>query len=345
MLYIKVAGTQLYRDFEKYYEEIRILYPSIERIQRSGLLTKQDYSDWSRFSKVFTEFIRTGIKVSTYVMEHKEVPANKTKRMEVSMRTFLSISRMPTKPLNWITRNEKNFQTLLESKQYPDKQVGSDSLFQEGNFLVHNTINVSGRELEKFKRIIQEVTRMSKSSGVPNLTKTLYGDVYFVAKIRQANLLAWYDYGKDTISVRISKDSEDDLIRSFIHELGHRLWRKFLSRPIQEQWVRYHSQISSSDVKVEMPKVGEPLGLIDNKGQNPIIQKIVGTLFFISDTEFFQYRDIKKHLQRQQAYPTVYASTSYEEHFCEALAMYVTNTLPRSHAEMFEKIIVRGGTV
>lgn len=327
-------GKDIYRKFRNTYD---IVLEGVEKFMDE----EPTYQSKVVSKRLLMPLIYVGMELSKFVLQNKSIPSRSKKDLEMSTRAFMKVKRAPTKPRTWLQRNEKRIRFLLETQRFPEKSLGQDELFKIGPFEVHNTIGAEGKELDMAKDLIRKSHKAIMSSSIPNTSKLLYGKIFLTGQLLKAHTLAWYDIGDDTISIRIRKKIDSDAIHSLTHEFGHRLWRKFLDDDKKRQWTRHHHNVANSN-DMPMPDVGDPLGFPLKGMKEPIIQKIDGLNYYVNDTGYLTYDQIKDAYRQEFSYPTKYSSTSVEEHFCEAFAMYCLGVLPSEHEEAFDKYIIRG---
>jgi len=131
--------------------------------------------------------------------------------------------------------NPKEFTKLLLTKEafhldrfnewFPNlKEIEEKEEESVENFKVVFDDAVKGIAKEKVYEFITKASSYLKKFG---LSKILHGKVFVVDKL-PGNYIAVYEGNSDVIKVsrRAAKKYSDDMGRNFIHELGHRLWRK-----------------------------------------------------------------------------------------------------------------------
>lgn len=321
-------------------------------VQRDGITDEKfrksvNYEDirlYQTFKGGITDIILNGQDLSKYVLRNKDVPGGDAKRVEMATRAFLSVKRPPNKPISWLERNLRHLEYLYSTKDLPEKSLGSESMFRLGDFTLHNTIGAGGRDIEEIVRVVRTSSELVRSSGVPHAQSLLYGEVLVVGRLLGANTLAWYNPSRDDISIRAKSKFNHNVVKSLTHELGHRLWRKFLGMPVKSEWGKWHD-LCYFNTKVTMPEVGEKLLIQVGRKKNPVVQRIEGLNFFIAEDQYVTWNQLYKVYKGIQGYPTAYAATNEEEHFCEAFALYCLDELEAKHKGAFESIIIRGDTL
>ncbi|MDB4278633.1 hypothetical protein N9917_03445 [Deltaproteobacteria bacterium] len=282
----------------------------------------------------------------------KVAPKGQAKKLEQAARVIVSARRRPKNYIKWWAKNQKHFDLLLEADGWDDKSENSSVLFKLGPFSIHNTLNLSGEELEGVTQAFKKVVRVAKKTGLSDFKKVMYGDVFVVGRIQQAHTVAWYYPAEDTVYVRPYNKAGNDETTSLLHELGHRYWKKFADRSKKEQWVRLHRRMSGKGVgkeeigEVQLPGVGEVVTIAKFKGRGrnrrqPVVTEIKGNQIFVDTGGFFTREQFYNHAYnaaKRGRFPSAYAATNYEEHFCEALAHRAVGKLKPEAVAAFDEI-------
>lgn len=318
--------------------------------------------------------LNTGHSLSRFILEHKAVPKAKAKRLMKALQVLIKARRAPRKLEPWIEKMAPGIQVMLESERWPlkaDQPDAEDVKFKLGPFEVHNTLALQGKELDATKSAIDKATRFIKKSKVPRSNDLLYGPIMIVDKLSQPRTLAWYYPQDDTVYLRPHTKVGFGEVHNLIHELGHRYWAKLAPREKKAAWDRHHRSLRDGiDPAVEDPmeleevkelaalKPGDPFPLKIKgfiRGGPPKVTDVIprgrdvgirienerGKSAVISLREMARaVAATQARNQRVAQFPTPYSSTDWEEHFCEAFAMYAMGKLPIEHKEAFEKIWV-----
>lgn len=299
--------------------------------------------------------IQSGFKIAEGILSTRSIPPRKAKGLEMAYRLFANSRRMPKDVYKWWDKNKKRLDLILDAAtNWPEKQEGSDELFRLGSFRVHNTVGATGAELESLKKTIQVAEKMIRNNSVPGFSRVLYGDIHVVSRITKAHSAAWYYPADDSIYLRRDKKTGKDEVQSLIHELGHRYWDKFAKTPQKQAWVKHHQEVEDNEVPMEdvhIPTVGESLPGTKVPGVkgDPIVVKDDGSnLYFEGRSrgklttytipKYKAYLFLQEQIKRNRNFPTPYSSKNAEEHFCEALKLMATGTLPEEHAIPFTAI-------
>lgn len=153
-----------------------------------------------------------------------------------------------------------------------------------------------------------------------------YGIVEFVKNI--TNAAADYTSEKDYIRVN-TKNSKEEIIRYFIHELGHRLYDRYLSEHIKERIkTRYNF------TKNKKFRTGDKL--INNDGEKFIFLKYEnGKILCKSVIDNKHYYITFDSIKKVNGIDFVNVPTSYslkneEEFFAELFSLYIINNLDKN---------------
>jgi hypothetical protein len=303
----------------------------------------------------WVQLMNRGYKIAEGILSTRSTPATKAKGLEMAYRLFVNSSRMPKDVYAWWEKNQRHLDLILEAAtKWPEKQEGSEELFTEGSFRVHNTVGATGAELEGLKKTIVAAEKMARKTPVPGFTRVLYGDIHVVARLTKAHHAAWYYPADDSLYLRRGSKTGKDEVQSLVHELGHRYWAKFADKAKQDAWKRHHYEIENNEVPpedIKLPDVGDAVPevkLTGHKG-DPVVSRTDEANFYfdvpyrgavrtfsIARVKLFMLR--REQLKRTRNFPTAYSAKSYEEHFCEALKLLAAGVLPADHAVPFKAI-------
>lgn len=307
-----------------------------------------DMKAWSRRRMPAWDFFRVAPRWANQVLRTKAIPAGKHKAVEVAVRV-LNRRDLPKDEANWFVQNQKRFELLREAASWPERALtsgtasesgaGGDDVFSLGGFTVHNTVGAKGAALEGAKAVIAAAA--SASAGPVPLTEMAYGNLYLVGRIKRPNWAAWYMPTEDEVYLRpqVKGLPVETSAQHLLHELAHRFWRKRLSADAKKRFVRHHSQLGVG-AHASFPPTGTVIeGLKVNKKTPKVISYEGGHAVLVdAETEAPLGKvDLGKFLgwmgevTKQNAYPTPYAATDAEEHFCEAAALAAQGRLAEPH--------------
>lgn len=275
------------------------------------------------------------------IIADKEIPKGKTTQFSKAAQFFTPRSTKVNPNLDpqiWIDKATPLIQFLLSSNTWETKQEAS--LIPMGSFKVHNTIRVSNETLQGIKEQILHAEILIKASAFPGFHKVLYGDVFLVNQLRGATTMAWYNRGTDMVYLRPRIKWTVERLESFIHELGHRYWTHFADPAKKEAWDQYHRMIELP-TKVPAPVVNTPVPWLDNKVIHKITGKDKSLQLWTGPNTYFDaagFAAMYRQWAKLESFPSLYASESTEEHFCECLAFLTVGTLKPNLAKSFRDI-------
>ena len=301
------------------------------------------------FAMVWRRLINSGREVATWVVETRAIPPGKVKAVELAARLFLASSRDPKDCPAWWEKNKKHAETLLEALSWPEKVEGGDGVQEKvtvGPFMMHNTLHLEDEKLASTIAVVEKATARIRASN-SKFAKVLYGDVFIVGKISQSRERAWYYIKDDSLYLRLMTGLTE--VRSLCHELGHRYWHKFLQGDAPRQWrTTYFKMKNLNTPKVELPKVGEPLGVsVKGHAEMPLVEsygysgrgtRVINLVGGGAVTVSGIFEALEK-MAVATKFPTPYAATSAEEYFAECFADYVGGTLAPEHVKLFEEAV------
>lgn len=352
----RVQPAQLQEMADLYLKNLTVLTSSLADMDRSPIGSRDWTFALNYASKGWTNAINAGKRLVPMLMGTVVIPPSKVKKFESAARTIIQ-SRSTRNIQKWAVRNLKHLQLIAEAAT--DWEIigedGGDQVFPIADFDVINTLGLVGKDLDPIKIAIARAFHGLKNSGVVKVKSILRGEVHLVGKLRQAQMLAWYDLTDDSLYIRPFASASKDATHSLIHELGHRYWNKYASRAAKSAWRDHHSDIERKAVtvdpeSVDFPEVGETVEMAKPKGRGkkrakPSVVRITGEspdrMFWTSADRYFSEEMFLRGAQRKaqwDRFPTAYSSQDPQEHFCEALALYARGNLDPQHAEVFEEI-------
>jgi hypothetical protein len=244
---------------------------------------------------------------------------------------------------------------LLQSKNWIDKVSDGQEIFSVGLFEVHNDASLVGRKLKDIHEKIQISNDLVRLSEIPKVKQILYGDIFLTQKITGGErAAAVYHRDLDAITIDVSNRSmsfyTDDastprntFVHSVVHELGHRYYKKVLSRNQRNSWIKLWEQIRKKPVLWAMPQVGyvfDKNTLIEGKysiGGRQLV-KIEDNIYVLDDGHRMTEATVRKYMQdegKQARYSTWYGQTKAEEEFCESFALLVLDRLKETRRRPF----------
>ena len=172
-----------------------------------------------------------------------------------------------------------------------------------------------------------------------------------------ADVLADYNYVKDTMRIK-GKRPDASFVKSFLHELGHRLWYVHLSQQLRSMVKNKYSHMLL-DVKYVNLKIGDIVGLkdgfeiqIDKVGyggySGVVLEKPPRKRMFkegdrvsikaVKETSVSTLNE-KKYEPDEASFPTTYSQKSPEEFFAECFAFFMLGTLSKTLTSWMTELI------
>jgi uncharacterized protein YjbI with pentapeptide repeats len=305
--------------------------------------------------------IGVGRTAVDYILDKLVVPPNQTKSFEVAARLVkTSGSNPPRNVFTWWDENEGRLALIANGYLYwPERTEGTKELFRVGSFSVHNTINLKGAKLNQIKEILETAEATLAKNCIPDLDKTLYGDVYLVPQIQAATTIAWYNIDADKVYLRSTKNDKWNELEGIIHELGHRYWNKIAPEQKKAAWGAWYKKQKNATVEIPKPgdvceafnvspeTQGQGLATItvlavetgfNRRGQLTGEIKLEVRTETKIDIGYIPLDKLEQNWGTMQNFPSSYAAKDAEECFCETLAFYAMGVLPAKYATPFRAI-------
>ncbi len=258
----------------------------------------------------------------------------------------------------WMMDRKKHITDMLDLFKHPLREEGDNSV-EVGPFTLTNPINLSSDKVEEMVDACTRALTFCTNSLAPKFPQALYGDVVLVEKLERASWYAWYNRVKDDITMKYMSRDKDEFIKTFIHEIGHRYYQKILPKNKKMLWQLYDRSCHYAQRINLRDWVEKDIGLyatkkrtktvIGAKGDQRAFIYLVRPNGVYLETEdgniIGGYKE--KHIidfikARTGIFPTKYATTSAEEHFCEALSYKAVGKLHPKTLDAFNSIIIDG---
>lgn len=316
--------------------------------------------DTSELWVKWREFYHAGLAWVDYVIDNTAIPSSLAKGIEMAARVFRTrygFGKGPKPSIaGWYKKNGKRFWLLHKAADWEDRSE-NDGLFQHGPFTIHNTVGASEKDLQIVKAIIDRAMRAIGKTELSGMKQSATGTIVLVGQIKRKNWAAWYMPAKDVIYLRpkIRGASVDDIAKHLIHEVCHRFYRKHLGAGIKKAWSRYHAQMSVPDFSVgELPEPGTTLSEVlkvnnkqvkvdsyDELGRAVLLDaKTNQPLGTVDRTKLRGWIARVTHVGK---FPSIYAASDDEEHFCEAVAHKGMGSLKPDNLKAFNEIVLGQG--
>lgn len=314
------------------------------------------------YQRVSNADIVTVVLLADFLYHKIDFPKGKARRVRAIKNKLkkASLRPMANGNIKWYVARMSHIEDMLELLKYPLKQASSHKTL--GPFTLKNPIHLSEGKVLKIETACKEALALCTNSLAPGFTACLYGDITLTEKIGRSDWLAWYHSSKDDITIKYFEHDKRTFMRTFIHEIGHRYYKKVLPADKKALWAKYHILATTTRVDIKdwiqdpsatfyvgygrtreqissTPEPGFTRALIhsfDYQGVRFLTDN--GTLFGPFDIKW-----VKSALRSKTGHlPSQYASTSAEEHFCEALAYKAVGELTDQALDSFNSIIIDG---
>jgi len=329
------------REYELFKENYEKTYAYL--IDRFGSMKEAEkYADQAYVTAAFYTFLH-GRYLPAAVYHLRHIPQSKAKAFSRVSKAF-DVIRRPRNATTWFVKNIKSLQTLLESASWPSSSAESERVEHVDGFTILNHTRAS--DLSANIKMLEASKDLMLKSSIPRIADVIYGEIHFVEPFtKDKRVAAIYKTDVDTIFVVVTERFESSMIKSMIHEFGHRYYKKIWTRERHLAWAGHHRDVLRSIDDVPMPRIGERISVI--KGAPAVIGygsdgRGAPTLMF-GPREFVtlaKYRSVMRTNAAKRALPTPYSATNSEEHFCDSLAMYCLGTLEEPHRSNFEAIVM-----
>ena len=210
----------------------------------------------------------------------------------------------------------------------------------EGNFVVVPQLTLPNKAIEMITDAVVHCehtlrgtgTASSKLKPVDRMKELVYGPVLISYDV-VPGAAAFYLISEDFIVIQSQARTlhVNMLTHAILHELGHRYWKLFASEECKKRWMVYYLLCLRSVQSRDRLKVGtviydqhyfrrggEELLRIEGFDNSVRCRNVANNHLVTLPYE---------HAAVRTAFPTNYAVTNYEEHFCETFAIYLAGNL------------------
>lgn len=291
----------------------------------------------------FTSMIEIMKKLLTAIIERKLIP-ERSKSAINSARSYLDQRSFRLSDSTRVKVHSTLEDLVKFWDSFGDLDVGSSEgsdFFKIDNLLVRILTPITDEKLEKVKKIIHRGVLEIEKSTIPHLKDMLKDLNVFIVSGKKTKAMAWYRPQYDDIYLQeayleIYKDLNDfrGNVGSFIHEVGHRYYKKILTADQKFEWTKIYQQTLAKqkrkEFKDQLPKVGDSLhekcgvryGNVDkNKDTVTEISKdFLGRTYYQIQSG---QRILETEIENFLGVPSMYSKQDSEEFFCETLAEFL----------------------
>jgi hypothetical protein len=252
-------------------------------------------------------------------------------------------SKLPAPEFLKLMTNDLGVHHLFVTKYFPElATVEQDNKVAAGSFEVTYLSDKDAKTISDFAVATEAILRKQ------GFDKLCYGKLISTASLG-SRAIADYADGTDTIRISNKAKKGDEAIRVLIHELGHRLWHKFMSTAQQKEvYDKYKEVYDGTEVAIgDVVTISTKQGKIDvtvdsslNWGKDYKLKEINPP----KDTPAGYYSVSAKSLKtlakkgdpKAQWKVTAYAGTVATEFFPEVLSFALTD--PKKNKELYDWI-------
>lgn len=162
-------------------------------------------------------------------------------------------------------------EAVAKGKDHAEEGEGSTKL-RVGPFTLVNTGGFDSKQMGEVAEVVHKVTAFLQSSG---LGEVCYGEVQVTNTISKARVLAFYLIASDELFIRANVKASSDVVRTVLHELGHRYEHKFLKgshRDLEVLYQRLSGQETKRKYDTLKSKLPAPGETMVSKGKTYVVR-------------------------------------------------------------------------
>lgn len=222
-----------------------------------------------------------GHKLFLAILQTYTLPPALRKKVEIASRAYLKGIKPRYKSrgrlgryLEWLALYEKYDalwrahlaiakEALAKGKEHAEEGEGATKI-KVGPFTLVNTGGFNEKQMNEVADVVQKAAAYAQSSGLGDVC---YGEVQVTNTISKGNVLAFYLLAKDEMFIRANVKASTDVVRTVLHELGHRYEHKFLKGTSRDVASLYNTlsgqeitrKFDRDKAKAKLPKPGETM--------------------------------------------------------------------------------------
>ena len=334
------------------------------------------YSAWARATTSVEKLAQEVIdKLFLAILQDLVLPETLRKKVEQAAKIYASVGK-PRRKVRGIEGNLERFDiyekrmaqlkghlavaiaAIQAGKPHTEEGEGATRI-KVGDFTLVNTGGFPGKIMDTIGDLVQKAQAHLKSKG---FGKVCYGDIQVTNKLK-TNAYAFYMIGHDEMFIRADAKASPDILKTTLHELGHRYQHVFMKgREMDISHLYYviegHEK-GLSETKDLLPAIGDtavdkgktfqvtrtlPNGrgswevhmTTESKPGATYKSTLEGWLIMKGETA----RDLTE--PDFKGFVTLYAKKGGPgENFAEMFAFYCLGKLPKAQVELFEGVIGR----
>lgn len=234
-----------------------------------------------------------------------------------------------------------------------------------GDFVLVNTGGFDSATMDRISKVVDQGGRLLHQKG---FGKVCYGEIFITKTISRSNENAFYYLPEDKVFIRGNMRADQDSLKTFLHELAHRLQHRFLKGRDRDVEALYQAigrqdqtraETEREELKALRPRPGTPLlfkgtryevvGVQPSLRGDKVLLKNVHTgqggfsaplETFLSIQRGEEERSRKPITPDHLGYVTDYAKRGGpDENLAEMLAFYCLGRLPLNQVDLFRAVV------
>jgi len=214
-----------------------------------------------------------GHKLFLSLLQNLAMPPKTRKQVEMASRFYLKVTKLRLKTHGasrymemldgyekYMALVRKHAETARVAVREGKEHAEGETRIKVGSFTLVNTGGFSDKVMNEIADVVQKAQAYAKSSGVG---KVCYGEVQVTNTINKSNYAAFYLISSDELFIRANIKADRDVVKTVLHELGHRYEHKFLagkSRDIEHLYQLLSGQERTRKYdRDDLPKPGDEI--------------------------------------------------------------------------------------
>lgn len=237
-------------------EALAQLEPELPKLKRAtSLMLEKGHPDqpaalayYKAASKVFGQALRHTYQAAAQagnlfyeVLQVYDLDPSLRKSVEFASKYYAKLRVYNPNPKEEATVYEKSLALYRQHEKWAEEalRTGKPKTSEVvGSFRLVNTGGFSESRMKDARGVVERAEVILRARG---LGRICYGDILITNDLLEPNVLAFYLIGSDEMYIRGDlRDHLDEVLKTLLHELAHRLHHKFLKHRNSEVQVLYH---------------------------------------------------------------------------------------------------------
>jgi hypothetical protein len=219
------------------------------------------------------QLTEVGHKLFLALLQNLVMPPKTRKKVEIASRFYLKVTKMRLKTHGasrymemldgyekYMALVQQHAETARVAIREGKEHAEGETKIKVGSFTLVNTGGFSDKIMNEIADVVQKAQAYAKSSDVG---KVCYGEVQVTGTVMKSNVAAFYLIASDELFIRANVKADRDVVKTVLHELGHRYEHKFMAGKQRDIEHLYHllsgQERTRKYDREDLPKPGDEI--------------------------------------------------------------------------------------